>query len=71
MQNYLLLGRSNTGAILEKVNLHCALYEAQRIIQMMMECNNNIVRGQVIEGNRAWIGDFSVKPVWEIENHES
>jgi len=66
MQNYLLLARTNTGAIEEKVNVLCTFAEATYILKFIMESKNSLVRGEIIEGNRSWIGDFRVKPIWSI-----
>lgn len=67
MQNYLLLARTNTGAIEEKVNICCTLAEAKQILKSIMATKNSLVRGEVIEGNRPWIMDFRVKPIWSID----
>jgi hypothetical protein len=66
MQNYLLLARTNTGGIEEKVNVFCDLEYAKDILSVIMATKNSIVRGSIIEGNRNWIGDFTVKPIWEV-----
>ena len=66
MQNYLLLARTNTGAIEEKVNIHCTFEQATEILKSIMSTKNSLVRGEIIEGNRPWIMDFRVKPIWSI-----
>lgn len=66
MQNYLLLARTNTGAIEEKVNICCTFTEATHILKSIMATKNSLVRGEIIEGNRPWIMDFRVKPIWSI-----
>jgi hypothetical protein len=66
MQNYLLLARTNTGAIEEKVNIYCTFTEATHILKSIMATKNSLVRGEILEGNRAWIMDFRVKPIWSI-----
>jgi hypothetical protein len=64
MKNYLLMARTNTGAIEEKVNVFCTLEVAKGILNVIMDTKKSLVRGEIIEGNRNWIGDFSVKPIW-------
>jgi hypothetical protein len=71
MQNYLLLARLNTGAIQEKVNVHCTFQEAKQILLYIMDANSKITLGQILEGNRIWIGDFQVKPLMEIKGNVS
>lgn len=66
MQNYLLLARTNTGAIEEKVNIHCTFEQSIQILKSIMATKNSLVRGEIIEGNRPWIMDFRVKPIWSI-----
>lgn len=66
MQNYLLLARSNTGGIEEKVNVYCDLEKAKEILGIVMSSRKSLIRGEILEGNRAWIMDFRVKPVWSI-----
>ena len=66
MQNYLLLARSNTGSIEEKVNVFCELEKAKEVLGLIMSSRKNLVRGEILEGNRAWIMDFRVKPVWSV-----
>lgn len=64
MKNYLLLARTNTGAIEEKVNVLTDLDTAKCVLDLMMRTKKALVRGEIIEGNRNWIGDFAVKPIW-------
>lgn len=64
MKNYLLLARTNTGAIEEKVNVLTDLDTAKAVLDLMMRTKKSIVRGEIIEGNRNWIGDFAAKPIW-------
>jgi hypothetical protein len=66
LKNYLLLARTNTGAIEEKVNVFCSLDVAKGILNVIMDTKKSLVRGEVIEGNRPWIMDFRVKPVWSV-----
>ncbi len=66
MQNYLLLARTNTGAIEEKVNVFCDLEKAKEILGLIMSTKKSLLRGEIIEGNRPWIMDFRVKPVWSV-----
>lgn len=66
MQNYLLLARTSTGAIEEKVNIFCTLPEAMHILKSIMATKNSLVRGEIIDGNRPWIMDFRAKPIWSI-----
>jgi hypothetical protein len=70
MQNSLLLARTNTGAIEEKVNVFCSLDVAKGILNVIMDTKKSLVRGEIIEGNRNWIGDFRVKPIWS-QTYES
>jgi hypothetical protein len=66
-KNYLVMVRNTTtGAIEEKANVFCFFETAQLIVRCMMDSKKGNVKGQIIEGNRNWIGDFSVKPIWEI-----
>jgi hypothetical protein len=67
MQNYLLLARTNTGAIEEKVNVLTDLETAKAVLDIIMHTKKSLVRGEIIEGNRNWIGDFQVQPIWRIE----
>jgi hypothetical protein len=64
MQNYLLLARTNTGAIEEKVNVSTDLETAKSVLKLIMRTKKSLVRGEIIEGNRPWIMDFRVKPIW-------
>lgn len=64
MKNYLLLARTNTGAIEEKVNVMTDIETAKSVLYLMMSTKKALVRGEIIEGNRNWIGDFAVKPIW-------
>ena len=64
MKNYLLLARTNTGGIEEKVNVFTDLETAKAVLNLIMRTKKSLVRGEIIEGNRNWIGDFSVKPIW-------
>ena len=66
MQNYLLLARTRTGAIEEKVNIYCTFTEATHILKSIMATKDSLVRGEILEGNRPWIMDFRVKPIWSI-----
>jgi hypothetical protein len=66
MQNYLLLARTNTGVIEEKVNICCTLTEATHILKSIMATKASLVRGEIIDGNRPWIMDFRAKPIWSI-----
>lgn len=70
MKNYLLLARTNTGAIEEKVNVLTDLETAKAVLDLIMRTKKGIIRGEIIEGNRNWIGDFAVKPIWSI-SHEN
>jgi hypothetical protein len=70
MQNYLLLARTNTGAIEEKVNVSTDLETAKSVLDLIMRTKKSLVRGEIIEGNRNWIGDFRVKPIWS-QGYES
>lgn len=67
MQNYLLLARTNTGAIEEKVNVFTDLETAKSVLKLIMRTKKSLVRGEIIEGNRPWIMDFRVKPIWSRE----
>lgn len=62
-KNYLLLARSNDGFIHEKVSISCGLDMAVNVCRMVMTTSPRLVRGEVIEGNRTHIGDFSVRPL--------
>jgi len=64
VKNYLLLARTNTGAIEEKVNVLTDLQTAKSVLDLIMRTKKSLVRGEIIDGNRNWIGDFSVKPIW-------
>jgi protein involved in ribonucleotide reduction len=64
VKNYLLLARTNTGAIEEKVNVLTDLATAKSVLDLIMRTKKSLVRGEIIDGNRNWIGDFSVKPIW-------
>lgn len=68
MKNYLLLARTNTGAIEEKVNVMTDLETAKACLDIIMRTKKSLVRGEIIEGNRNWIGDFRVKPIWSTED---
>lgn len=60
--NYLLLARSADGYIHEKVAVKCSLDNALYMIKFVMESSPRLVRGEIIEGNRTHMGDFSIKP---------
>jgi hypothetical protein len=66
MQNYLLLARTNTGAIEEKVNVFTDLETAKSVLKLIMRTKKSLLRGEIIEGNRSWIMDLRVKPIWSI-----
>ena len=64
---YLLLARTNTGEIMEKVCLECDIQFAIQVCRSMMGTTTKITRGEIIEGNKQWIGDFTVKPIYKLE----
>jgi len=61
-KNYLLIARSGDGFMHEKVNLMCDVETAKLVLKLMMQTSPRLVRGEIIDGNRTHIGDFSVKP---------
>lgn len=61
-KNYLLVARSGDGYIHEKVAVKCDLDAAKLMVKMIMSSSPRLVRGEIIDGNRTHVGDFSVKP---------
>ena len=70
-KNYLLVARSRDGYIHEKVNVFCQAEEAVQIIKSIMNTSPRLVRGEIINGNRTHIGDFSVSPFLFVYRSES
>ena len=61
-KHYLLLARSSDGYIHQKVSVFCGLDKAVTFTTLMMASSPRLVRGEIIDGNRTHVGDFSVKP---------
>jgi hypothetical protein len=61
-KNYLLVARTRDGYMQEKVNTSCTLDEAVKFLKSMMLTSPKLVRGEIIDGNRDYIGDFRVRP---------
>lgn len=68
-KNYLLLARSGDGYIHEKVAVNCTLDMAINTTKLIMQSSPRLVRGEVIDGNRTHVGDFSVKPCVYIKRN--
>lgn len=72
-KHYLLLARSSDGYIHQKVSVFCGLDKAVTFTRFMMASSPRLVRGEIIDGNRTHIGDFSVGPclfIYRDENGE-
>lgn len=65
-KNYLLLARTLTGAINESVTINTDLDNARQILRLVMNASSTTLRGEIIEGNRDYIGDFRVRPLFRI-----
>lgn len=65
-KNYLLLARTLTGAINEKVNIHTDIDTAKSMLKLVMNASSTTLRGEIIEGNRDYIGDFRVRPLCRL-----
>ena len=65
-KNYLLLARTLTGAINESVTINTDLDNARQILKLVMNASSTTLRGEIIEGNRDYIGDFRVKPLLRV-----
>jgi len=61
-KNYVLLARSRDGFIHEKVKVNCTLDSAATVLTYMMAASPRLTRGEIIEGDKTHLGDFSVKP---------
>ena len=66
---YIILTRNNTGAYEQKIKLDCDLDFAKMLLGRMMQVGK-ACRGEIIEGDRDYIGDFHVKPLWS-EGYET
>jgi hypothetical protein len=64
---YLILARTNTGEVMEKVCMECSIEDAIKSCRNIMATSKKITRGEIVEGNRQWIGDFTVKPIYRLE----
>ena len=67
---YTLLTRNNVGAFTEKVKLKADLYFCKVVLTSMMASSNKNVRGEIIEGDRDYIMDFRVKPIFKYKLDE-
>lgn len=65
-KNYLLLARTLTGAINESVTINTDLDNARQMLRLVMNASSTTLRGEIIEGNRDYIGDFRVKPLLRV-----
>lgn len=65
-KNYLLLARTNTGAIVERVTIFTDFVKANEVLRSIMEASKSTIRGEIIEGTRDFIGDFRVKPLLRV-----
>ncbi len=65
---YLLVIRDRIGAF-TKQKVLCTIEEARFILTCMMHAGK-FNRGDIIEGDRDYIGDFSVKPIERYEMGE-
>jgi hypothetical protein len=63
---YLILARTNTGEVMEKVCVECSIEDAIKTSRYIMATSKKITRSDIIEGNRQWIGDFTVKPAFRV-----
>ena len=61
-KNYLLVARTRDGYMQEKVTTNCTVEEAKKFLSAMMNTSHKLVRGEIIDGNRDYIGDFRVRP---------
>lgn len=68
-KNYLLLARTLAGSINEKVTVNTDLDSAKNVLKLIMNASNSTVRGEIIEGNRDFIGDFRVKPLCRLHRN--
>ncbi len=58
---YLLIIRDNIG-VFAKQKVFCNIEEARFILKCML-LGNKYTRGDIIEGDRTHVGDFSVRPI--------
>lgn len=65
-KNYLLLARTLTGAVNESVTINTDLDNAKHILRLVMNASSTTLRGEIIEGNRDYIGDFRVRPLLRV-----
>ncbi len=66
-KNYLLVTRNNDGYMNSKVTIHGSFEDAKGVVKLMMKASPRIVKGEIIEGGRDYIGDFRVRPLLVIE----
>jgi hypothetical protein len=65
-KNYVLVTRNNMGGWVGKVNLNADLDFCKCVLQAMMKSSKSVVRGEILEGDRDYIGDFRVKPLLKV-----
>ena len=61
-KNYLLVTRHYDGYIQNKVALHTDVETAKGVLVMMMKVSPRLVKGEIVDGDRDYVGDFRVKP---------
>jgi hypothetical protein len=61
-KNYLLLTRHYDGYIQSKVLIHGDIDTAKSVLTMMMKVSPKLVKGEIVDGDRDYIGDFRVRP---------
>lgn len=67
---YIILTRNNTGAYEQKIKLDCDLEFAKMLLHKMMQVGK-ACRGEIIEGERDYLGDFHVQPLWRTDNADA
>lgn len=60
---YMLVTRNNIGVWEDKLRVFADIEFCKRILETMFAANNKAVLGEIIEGNKDYLGDSRVKPL--------
>lgn len=66
-KNYMLITRNNAGGWVGKVGLNGDLDFCKTVLEAMMKSSKSAIRGEILEGDRDYIGDFRVKPLLKVK----
>lgn len=69
-KNYTLVVRTGTGVWDAKVKVNCDMHMARLVLDSILRAYPKSNRGEIIEGDRDYIGDFRVKPILKVTKNE-